>query len=306
MAKITRVTSTVFANGASGTDIEQFGSKVQTGTPNYTNDPAVIQSLAAWSTGWSAALVVANNSEYKQDRNAVDYVAFYQLSYLLQQGIPEWDSGTTYYINSVVQNSGNFFISLTDTNLGNTPPATGSNSNWHSLSTQPTRTVLTSGSGTYTPPTRCIGILVQMIGGGGGGAATGAGGAGGDTTFSTFTAGGGGGGLTTSTGGAGGTASGGSVNISGQGGGATSGDGGSSFFGGAGSIFAHAAAANSGSGGGSSGTGTTGGGGAGGYIEVSVSAPTAVSYGVGAAGAAGSGGAGAGGSGLIIITEYYS
>ena len=34
----------------------------------------------------------------------------YQLAYLLQQGIAEWDSGTTYYTNSVVQNGGSIYI----------------------------------------------------------------------------------------------------------------------------------------------------------------------------------------------------
>ena len=89
MAKITRKTSTIFAGAAPAQDIEQFGSKVQTGTPNYTTDPNTIQDVAAWGDGWSQALVVANNSEYKQDRNAVDYVASYQISYLLQQGLAD-------------------------------------------------------------------------------------------------------------------------------------------------------------------------------------------------------------------------
>lgn len=303
MAKLTRVTNVIFASGASGTDIEQFGSKVQSGTPNYTTDPAVIMALAAWSNGWSAALVVANKSEYKQDRNAVDYVASYQIGYLLQQGVAEWDNATPYFINSVVQYSTNFFISLIDNNTGNTPPAGASNSKWRYLSGQPTRTVLTAGAGTYTPPTGCVAISVSMIGAGGGGAGSSNGNAGGDTTFSTFTAGGGGGGTTVPAGGAGGTASGGTLNIIGQIGGSTSGEGGGSYYGGGGSFLGGAGATNSGAGGGSSAT-NSGGGGSGGYIEFGVNAPGALAYSVGAAGAGGGGGA-AGGSGLIVITEYY-
>jgi hypothetical protein len=282
MAKITRVTSQIFAGGAAAQDIEQFGSAVQGGSPVYTTDPAVIQSRSAWADGWSAALVVANKSEYKQDRNAVDYVASYQISYLLQQGLAEWDSGTTYYTNSLVQHSGAFFISLTDSNLNNTPPGSGSNSFWRNLNAEPTQTILTSGSGTYTPPTGCVFIAVRMVGGGGG-----ASGAGGNTTFGGFTAGGGGAGG--GTGGAGGSASGGSLNIVGAVGGT---DGGGSPFGGAGSSTA-SAATNSGSG--------AGGGGSGGYVEGSVASPTGTSYAVGAAGS----GTQAGGSGLIIIQEFY-
>lgn len=289
MAKITRVTSIIFASGASGTDIEQFGSKVQTGTPNYSTDPAVIQALAAWSTGWSSALVVANKSEYKQDRNAVDYVASYQIGYLLQQGISEYDSATPYYTNSVVQYGGLFYISLIDNNSGNQPDINPSD--WRNMSASPTTTVKTSGSGTYTPPAGCVFISVRMVGGGGGGGAGGS--TGGNTTFGGFTAGGGGG-----SGGAAGASTGGSVNIAG-GCGTSDGQGGSSYFGGAG-YLTNPPAANSGSGaGGTSGTPIAGS--SGGYLEGSISAPGSISYAVGAGGT----GTHAGAAGIIIITEFY-
>ncbi|MDD5301495.1 MAG: hypothetical protein PHS14_00185 [Elusimicrobia bacterium] len=286
MAKIIRKTASIFCGGLSSgsNQVEQFGSKVLSGTPNYTVDPAVIMSGGGgswWADGWGPALNATNNSEYKQDRNGVDLVATYQIAYLLQQGLAEYDAATTYYIGSVVQYSGLFYISLTDNNTGNQPDT--HTSDWRNMSAQPTTTVLTSGSGTYTPPTGCVAIGVRMVGGGGG-----SGGAGGDTTFGGFTAGGGGA-ASGYTGGAGGSASGGSVNLVGAVGGT---DGGSSPFGGAGSKTV-AAAANSGSGG--------GGGGAGGYVEGSVASPTATSYAIGAGGS----GTYGGGSGLIIIVEYY-
>ncbi|MDE2019601.1 MAG: hypothetical protein KGJ13_04620, partial [Patescibacteria group bacterium] len=199
MAKINRKTAIIFGSGASSQDIEQFGSKVQAGNPNYTTDPAVIQSLSAWTTGWSAALNGTNNSEYKQDRNAVDYVASYQIAYLLQQGIPEWDSGTTYYTYSFVSYGGLLYVSLADGNLNNTPPASGNTAYWQSLflgaQQNPTITVLTSGSGNYTAPSGVQRIYVRMVGGGGGGGSpSGSGVAGTSTTFGTFTCTGGGGG----------------------------------------------------------------------------------------------------------------
>lgn len=289
MAKIVRKTAAVFAAAAAATDIEQFSSKVATGTPNYSSDPAVIQALAGWSTGWSSALVASNKSEYKQDRNAVDFVASYQIAYILQMGIPEWDSGTTYYTDSVVQSNGNFYISQQDSNLNNAPPSSGSTALWRNLTAQPTQTIFKTGSGNYTPPAGCVYISVRMVGAGGGGGS--GGGNGGNTTFSTFTAGGGGGGAP----GSGGTASGGSVNVPGANG-STSGVGGSTALGGAGA-GSTAAAANSGSGGG-------GGGGAGGYMEFQVNSPGTVAYSIGAGGTAGSGG-GNGGSGLITVTEFY-
>ena len=289
MAKITRKTAIIFASGSANTDMEQFGSKVQTGTPNYTNDPAVIQELSAWTTGWSAALVASNSSEYKQDRNAVDYVMSYQVAYILEMGIPEWDSGTTYYTNSIVQYGGIFYISLVDANLGNTPPA-ASNTYWRNLMAQPTQTVLKSGSGTYTPPVGCVYMVARMVGGGGGG---GSGGGNGGNSIFIANAGGGNGGA----GGTGGTGYGSNitVNISGAYGYSTGGAGGSSPFGGAGSGSAPGAT-NSGSGGG-------GGGGAGAYLEIGAGA-SPISYVVGSGGSAGSGG-GAGGSGIIIIQEFY-
>lgn len=92
--------------------------------------------------------------------------------------------------------------------------------------TTKTRTVFTSGSGSYVPPAGCRSIFVRLVGGGGG--AEGAhstsfpvsmaSGRGGNTTFGALTAGGGGsGGSGTATGGCnptgGGTTSGGSINL---------------------------------------------------------------------------------------------
>jgi hypothetical protein len=134
MARVARATCLQFAGSAASTDIEQFGSKQQVGTPTYTTSPSVIQGLAAWSDGWSAAIVTANKAPYKQDVNAVDYLFSNFLCYLFQQGIPEWDSGTTYYASpnpSIVQyNAGQLYESLQDANVGNAPPAGASNAYW--------------------------------------------------------------------------------------------------------------------------------------------------------------------------------
>lgn len=342
MAKITRKTSKLFAISGAGTDVEQFGAFQANGTPNYTTNPATIQALSAWAAGWTATQFSGVFAPYFQDRNAVDLVMLYQISYLLQQGIPEWDSSTPYFINSVVQNGSSIYLSLQDNNTGNTPPSLSSNSFWRILafpsinqSKNPTRTVLTSGSGTYTPPSGCLRVLIRMVGGGGGGGGNGstgggenAGSNGGATTISSYTAGGGGGasnfGLTPGTGGA---ASGGDVNIAGAwGGNLLANHGGISKLGGAGSsaptipgvtpgTAGNSAAANSGSGGSGAGRFSSGGpaqivtgGGAGGYLEVVVTAPAAMSYSVGAGGAGGAlstNHGGNGGSGVIIIDEFY-
>lgn len=198
---------------------------------------------------------------------------------------------------------------------------------------QPTRTVLTSGTGaTYTTPTGATRINPRLAGGGAGGAGATAnnGTAGNNTTFGTLTASGGSAGVANGgAGGAGGGATGGDVNIPGGSGcggfnpGGTSinavgGAGGNSAFGGAGGGVANNtgmnAAANSGGGGagggGAGGGNSGGGGGGGGYVEKLITAPAATyTYTVGAAangGAAGTNAGGNGAAGIIIVDEYYN
>ena len=200
----------------------------------------------------------------------------------------------------------------------------------------PTRQVFTSGSGTYTTPSGCAAIDVELIGGGGGAGGSGTGGgsgtAGNNTTFSTLTGSGGGagagaGGAT----GAGGAAAGGDVNIPGGSGGSypaqavgSGGAGGNGFFGGGAAGNSPGAAGlngatNSGGGGsggtigGSTSTSTGGqGGGAGGYVRKFIASPAATySYSVGGTAAGGSAGTngfagGSGAAGIIIVTEFYT
>ena len=95
MAKITRKTQKQFGGslGATG-NIRNFGG-LAASSLIYSLDPAVIQS-SAFLSGWAAA-VVGNHSPPLQDMNSLAYLWSYQLGYLLQQGVAEWDSGTTYF-----------------------------------------------------------------------------------------------------------------------------------------------------------------------------------------------------------------
>ncbi len=204
-------------------------------------------------------------------------------------------------------------------------------------SIKPTQTRLTSGSGSYSPPSGVSYIRVRMVGGGGGGAGsagpgTGNGGGGGNTTFGTslLVANGGGGGVVEGNdGGIGGTASLGSgpIGIALSGGNGTAGGsngntisqggaGAPSPFGGAGGGMYEGAVGgiavpNTGSGGGGNNTGSSApgsGGGAGGYVDAMIPVPSpAYPYSVGVAGSAGAGTypGGSGGSGIIIIDEFY-
>jgi hypothetical protein len=71
----------------------------------YSKDPAVIQALSNYQGGWSSA-VVGNNSPAIEDENSLAYLWAYQLGYIMQEGVPEWDSGTPYYAGSLAQNGG--------------------------------------------------------------------------------------------------------------------------------------------------------------------------------------------------------
>lgn len=130
MAKIIRKTLSQFGVSGPSTAFGQFGSK-EAGSPQTSQDPAVLQQLTAWAQGWQNAVVSGNKAAYLEDMNGWCFVHSYMMAYVLQQGIPEWDSGTTYYLNSVVQaNNGQWFNSLQDTNIGNAPPVGASNAFW--------------------------------------------------------------------------------------------------------------------------------------------------------------------------------
>lgn len=120
MAKITRAAQKIFGNlvGATG-NFGKFGS-LAAGTPQYSKDPKEIQSLSAWDLGWAAA-TVGTKSPALEDMNSLFYLAFRQLAYLLQTGMPEYDAETPYFLNSQCQVAGVEYISLQDNNTGNDP-----------------------------------------------------------------------------------------------------------------------------------------------------------------------------------------
>lgn len=343
MAKLPRVFQKIFGSGAGVDQISQFGS-LFAGAPAFTTDPAAAQGLSNWLTGWFGA-AIGGNAPAIEDMNSAMYVMTYQLAYLMQAGLAEWDTSTTYYTGSLANVAGTIYSSLTDANTGNAPAS--SPTQWVKLvgRTAPTIQKFLSGSGTYTTPANCLYLRVRMVGGGGGGGGSqsgGDGGTGGTTSFGTSllvaNGGSGGAGGGSASGSAGGTASLGTgpigIAVRGGGGGAPGysligqgnaigGIGGASALGGAGIGTVGSTAAGGagvpnsggGAGGGSTTAGATGllggaGAGSGGFVDAIISTPDATyAYAVGAggtAGVAGSGNAGGlGGSGMIEVTEYY-
>jgi hypothetical protein len=122
-SKIVRKTSLPFAGNQAASPagyIGTFGSAAAS-APAYSSDPAVIQSLAAYLNGWTGA-VLGNQQPAIQDRNALDYLFAYFICYIQQQGVCEWDAGTTYFAGSWALDpagTGNAYFSRTNNNLGN-------------------------------------------------------------------------------------------------------------------------------------------------------------------------------------------
>lgn len=118
MAKIARKTQKIFGSTAGFQQIAQFGS-LAASAPVFTTDPDVIQALSNYLQGWYAAVIGANSPAI-EDMNAVLFLYAYQLAYMMQEGVAEWDAGTTYYTGSLVNDgSGVLYISLTNNNTGN-------------------------------------------------------------------------------------------------------------------------------------------------------------------------------------------
>lgn len=124
MTKLTRLTGKVFGETATATgddpEIGQFGSALA-GTYVGTTDVAAIQNLPAWSNGFIDSVTPSTQFPPLPEMTGFGKVLSYQTAYTLQQGIPEWDSATTYYEDSFCSYQGIIYKSLTDENLNNNP-----------------------------------------------------------------------------------------------------------------------------------------------------------------------------------------
>lgn len=140
MAGLTRYTQSLFASSGL-TPTAGFGAAANgtTTTENgSSNTPSNIMTgtAGAWSGGWLSAVLGASKFPAIEDMNAVFYALSYQLAYLLERGLPEYDSGTTYNQFDIARNPSSYqlFGSLINTNLGNAlPTAPNSNANWQYL-----------------------------------------------------------------------------------------------------------------------------------------------------------------------------
>lgn len=127
MAKITRKTQKIFADSAPTNQLTTFGTAMAV-TPNNSRDLDDIQN-ANFSSGWAAA-VEADKAPYEEDTNGLFYLITKQLAYIFQAGVSEWDSATTYYINSyAVGSDGEIYKCLVD-NCTAVDPTTDDGTKW--------------------------------------------------------------------------------------------------------------------------------------------------------------------------------
>lgn len=140
MSKIARATQKIFGVSAGPDEISQFGS-LAAADPTFTIDPVVLQALSNYDDGWFAG-VLLENSPAIEDMNSLFYLITYQLCYMFQAGISEWDSGTTYFINSLVTSGPFTYISIVDNNTNN---LVTDNSKW---ALQNSKVTLKTGTGT--------------------------------------------------------------------------------------------------------------------------------------------------------------
>lgn len=134
MSRIPVKLQKIFAGALTPTgNIAQAGSTVG-GTPVYSADPATLQALAAWANGLQAQLINAPgglSSPVLEELNGILLTLTYQLAYLKQQGIAEWDPTVTYYTGCwAISAAGVPYISKTD---GNTNNALTDPTNWQTF-----------------------------------------------------------------------------------------------------------------------------------------------------------------------------
>ena len=120
MPRITRKNQKIFAEDATNNGV--FGS-LQANDPTISNDPDVIQGRSAYANGWNDAAYSSELLPPLEEFQALQYLFSRQISYLFQEGIPEWNVDTTYYKGSIVKSiSGSniaIYSSIADSNQGN-------------------------------------------------------------------------------------------------------------------------------------------------------------------------------------------
>lgn len=125
MSKLTRFFHKVFGiNADFNYQMGKVGS-FKNGNPSYAANLSDIQSLPNFEEGLYGTLV-GNGAPFVQDMNAVLHHTSRQVGYVLQQGIPEWDAQTSYYLNGYCTYNGVLYKSLSDGQINQVPSMSSS------------------------------------------------------------------------------------------------------------------------------------------------------------------------------------
>lgn len=160
MARLSRATQSLFGSTAGANQIAEYGSYAAGSPATYSGStitPAIIQALPNYAEGWFGS-TLGVYSPAIEDLNALDYLWGYQLTYLMQEGVPEWDSATTYYIGNFVNSSGLLYVSITNSNLNN---AVSSTANWKLYSPTAPLSVVTFSSSPVSISASLNGTIYQ-------------------------------------------------------------------------------------------------------------------------------------------------
>jgi hypothetical protein len=119
MAALTRKFKKIFAKDSANNGV--FGSAAALAPATSTN-PETIESLAAFLTGWEDATEGGLKLPTLEDMQGLKYDTDYHLAYIYQDGLQNYNSLTTYYINNYVreESTAKIWKSLVDNNTGNT------------------------------------------------------------------------------------------------------------------------------------------------------------------------------------------
>lgn len=123
MAKLERVHQKIFASNAPASDVGVIGS-LHEGNPTEAASVQDIQSLAAFEAG-IRSIVIGENSPIIEEDNALYKLITYQLAYLFQNGIPEWDSLVEYHPLSMIKHGANYYFLPSGTSENQEPGVSG-------------------------------------------------------------------------------------------------------------------------------------------------------------------------------------
>ena len=115
VSKLERKVQKIFAYNCDPSQMCAFGTPNPqvSKSPMFTKDVDEIQT-PTWEGGWFPETLSGNIRPYAEDMNALHYALSYQIAYLMQAGIPEWNKDTPYFVDSIVRVNGRLYIALED------------------------------------------------------------------------------------------------------------------------------------------------------------------------------------------------